>query len=164
MSWVWATAEDLGRNRAKLSLSFTARLFHILVQILRNDSIMGLYSGYSAMLLRNLSTGVLSYSSFEYLKSAVLKVTKQNHLEPFQSMSGKGVGKVAAVMYDGVLTTVKQILKEEETDVIFHQIDNDLSPFPRFAYHRTNPHKVGESTGGEKMTHFPPPSMSLNVA
>ncbi|KAL2334852.1 hypothetical protein Fmac_016065 [Flemingia macrophylla] len=117
------------------------RSWHVLVQILRNDGVMGLYAGYSATLLRNLPAGVLSYSSFEYLKSAVLGVTKQDHLEPFQSVlcgalagaisasvttpldvvktrlmtqvSGEGVGKVAAVMYDGVSATVRQILKEE---------------------------------------------------
>ncbi|KAL2326738.1 hypothetical protein Fmac_020165 [Flemingia macrophylla] len=33
---------------------------------------MGLYTGYSATLLRNLPASVLSYSSFEYLKSAIL--------------------------------------------------------------------------------------------
>ncbi|XP_020203130.1 protein MITOFERRINLIKE 1, chloroplastic [Cajanus cajan] len=117
------------------------RSWRVLVQILQNDGVMGLYAGYSATLLRNLPAGVLSYSSFEYLKSAVLKTTEQNHLEPVQSVlcgalagaisaslttpldvvktrlmtqvRGEGVGKVAAVMYDGVSATVKQILKEE---------------------------------------------------
>lgn len=110
-------------------------------EIIQNDGVMGLYAGYSATLLRNLPAGVLSYSSFEYLKAAVLQKTKQSYMEPVQSVlcgalagaisaslttpldvvktrlmtqvRGEGVSKVAAVMYDGVSATVKQILKEE---------------------------------------------------
>ncbi|CAK9185514.1 unnamed protein product [Ilex paraguariensis] len=62
------------------------RSWEVLLRILEKDGIMGLYAGYSATLLRNLPAGVLSYSSFEYLKAAVLSRTKQVHLEPFQSV------------------------------------------------------------------------------
>ncbi|RDX93567.1 Protein MITOFERRINLIKE 1, chloroplastic, partial [Mucuna pruriens] len=117
------------------------RSWQVLLEILQNDGVMGLYAGYSATLLRNLPAGVLSYSSFEYLKAAVLQKSEKSHLEPVQSVlcgalagaisaslttpldvvktrlmtqvRGEGVGKVAAVMYDGVSATVKQILKEE---------------------------------------------------
>ncbi|KAK7358006.1 hypothetical protein VNO80_17305 [Phaseolus coccineus] len=89
------------------------RSWQVLVEILQNDGVMGLYTGYSATLLRNLPAGVLSYSSFEYLKAVVLQKTEKNYLEPVQSVRGEGVGKVSAVMYDGVSATVKQILKEE---------------------------------------------------
>ncbi|KAI4348066.1 hypothetical protein L6164_008828 [Bauhinia variegata] len=117
------------------------RSWEVLLKILEKDGVLGLYAGYSATLLRNLPAGVLSYSSFEYLKAAVLSRTKQNHLEPIQSVfcgalagaisaslttpldvvktrlmtqvHGEAVNKVAAVMYSGVSATVKQILKEE---------------------------------------------------
>ncbi|XP_027094666.1 protein MITOFERRINLIKE 1, chloroplastic-like [Coffea arabica] len=117
------------------------RSWEVLLKILKKDGILGLYAGYSATLLRNLPAGVLSYSSFEYLKAAVLNSTHQVHLEPFQSVCcgalagaisaslttpldvvktrlmtqvhGEAVNKVAAVMYSGVSATVKQILKEE---------------------------------------------------
>ncbi|KAK7270929.1 hypothetical protein RJT34_26457 [Clitoria ternatea] len=117
------------------------RSWQVLVNILQNDGVMGLYAGYSATLLRNLPAGVLSYSSFEYLKGAVLRKSKKAYLEPVQSVfcgalagaisaslttpldvvktrlmtqvRGEGVSKIAAVMYDGVSATVKQILKEE---------------------------------------------------
>ncbi|KAI3464665.1 hypothetical protein Pfo_021328 [Paulownia fortunei] len=107
----------------------------------KGDGFLGLYAGYSATLLRNLPAGVLSYSSFEYLKAAVLRETKKANLEPFQSVCcgalagaisaslttpldvvktrlmtqahGEAVNKVAAAMYDGVSATIKQILKEE---------------------------------------------------
>ncbi|KAK6115063.1 hypothetical protein DH2020_007332 [Rehmannia glutinosa] len=117
------------------------RSWEVLLRILEKDGILGLYAGYSATLLRNLPAGVLSYSSFEYLKAAVLRETKKANLEPFQSVCcgalagaisaflttpldvvktrlmtqahGEAVNKVSAVMYGGVSATVKQILKEE---------------------------------------------------
>lgn len=117
------------------------RSWEVLLRILEKDGILGLYAGYSATLLRNLPAGVLSYSSFEYLKAAVLRETKQVNLEPYQSVCcgalagaisaslttpldvvktrlmtqghGEALNKVAATMYTGVSDTVKQILKEE---------------------------------------------------
>ncbi|KAE8719526.1 Protein MITOFERRINLIKE 1 [Hibiscus syriacus] len=114
------------------------RSWEVLLRILEKDGILGLYAGYSATLLRNLPAGVLSYSSFEYLKAGVLRKTKQTNLEPIQSVCcGAMAGaisaslttpldvvktrlmtqvhgnKVAAAMYSGVNATVKQILKEE---------------------------------------------------
>ncbi|CAM8939505.1 unnamed protein product [Rhodiola kirilowii] len=100
-----------------------------------------LYAGYSATLLRNLPAGVLSYSSFEYLKAIVLSKTGQDSLDPAQSVCcgalagaisasittpldvvktrlmtqvrGDVVGKAVEVVYGGVRETVKQILREE---------------------------------------------------
>ncbi|KAK8330576.1 hypothetical protein V6Z11_A10G014600 [Gossypium hirsutum] len=111
------------------------RSWQVLLKILVKDGILGLYAGYSATLLRNLPAGVFSYSSFEYLKAAVLRKTKQTNLEPIQSVccgaisaslttpldvvktrlmtQVHGGNKVAAVMYSGVNALVKQILKEE---------------------------------------------------
>ncbi|KAI3921791.1 hypothetical protein MKX01_005480 [Papaver californicum] len=115
------------------------RSWEVLVKILQKDGVLGLYAGYSATLLRNLPAGVLSYSSFEYLKSAVLSKTGQENLEPLQSVccgalagaisasittpidvtrlmtqvQGETKNKVYAVVYSGVNETVKQILKEE---------------------------------------------------
>lgn len=117
------------------------RSWEVLVKILQNDGVMGLYAGYSATLLRNLPAGVLSYSSFEYLKGAVLRKTEKGHLEPIQSVicgalagaisasvttpldvvktrlmtqaHGEAVSRVAAVMYGGVTATVREILREE---------------------------------------------------
>lgn len=114
------------------------RSWEVLLRILEKDGILGLYAGYSATLLRNLPAGVLSYSSFEYLKAAVLRETKQANLEPYQSvscgalagaisaslttpldvvktrlMTQAHVNKVGAAMYSGVRDTVKQILKDE---------------------------------------------------
>ncbi|KAE8100445.1 hypothetical protein FH972_018342 [Carpinus fangiana] len=118
------------------------RSWEVLLRILEKDGVLGLYAGYSATLLRNLPAGVLNYSSFEYLKAAVLRRTGKAHLEPVQSVccgalagaisasittpldvvktrlmtqlhGGDAVNKVAAAMYSGVAATVKQILKEE---------------------------------------------------
>ncbi|XP_052188226.1 protein MITOFERRINLIKE 1, chloroplastic [Diospyros lotus] len=117
------------------------RSWEVLLRIIEKDGILGLYAGYSATLLRNLPAGVLSYSSFEYLKAAVLESTKQAHLEPIQSVCcgalagaisaslttpldvvktrlmtqahGEAMNKVAAALHTGVSATVKQILREE---------------------------------------------------
>ncbi|KAJ7969839.1 putative Mitochondrial carrier protein [Quillaja saponaria] len=62
------------------------RSWEVLLRILEKDGVLGLYAEYSVTLLRNLPAGMLSYSSFEYLKAAVLSRTKQNHLEPIQSV------------------------------------------------------------------------------
>ena len=48
--------------------------------------VMGCYAGYTATLLKNLLAGVLSYSSFKYLKVTVLQKTKQSYLESVQSV------------------------------------------------------------------------------
>ncbi|KAI4352956.1 hypothetical protein L6164_007159 [Bauhinia variegata] len=113
------------------------RSWEVLLKILEKDGVLGLYAGYSATLLRNLPAGVLNYSSFEYLKAAVLRRTEQSHLEPIQSVFCGALagaisaslttpldvvktrlmtqvhGEAAAAMYSGVSATVKQILKEE---------------------------------------------------
>ncbi|GAA0164137.1 mitochondrial carrier protein [Lithospermum erythrorhizon] len=117
------------------------RSWEVALRILEKDGILGLYAGYSATLLRNLPAGVLSYSSFEYLKAAVLKRAKQVNLEGYQSVCcgalagaisaslttpldvvktrlmtqshGEVNKKLAAAMYGGVQVTVKQILTEE---------------------------------------------------
>jgi hypothetical protein len=117
------------------------RSYQVFINILQNEGVLGLYRGYSATLLRNLPAGVLSYSSFEYLKLAVMKSTNKNHLEPIQSVicgalagaisasittpldvvktrlmtqaRNEAVGKVATVMYGGVKDTIGEILKEE---------------------------------------------------
>ncbi|CAH9136956.1 unnamed protein product [Cuscuta epithymum] len=115
--------------------------WEVLLRILENDGVMGLYAGYSATLLRNLPAGVLNYSSFEYLKAALLKKTKKTRLEPYHSVCcgalagaisaslttpldvvktrlmtqvpGDAANKVAAAMVSGVWVTLRQILKEE---------------------------------------------------
>lgn len=113
------------------------RSWEVLLRILEKDGFFGLYAGYSATLLRNLPAGVLSYSSFEYLKAAVLSRTKQANLEPFQSVCcGALAGAISACLTTpldvvktrlmtqvrkdavdkvagGVSATLKQILKEE---------------------------------------------------
>ncbi|XP_038885395.1 protein MITOFERRINLIKE 1, chloroplastic [Benincasa hispida] len=125
----------------RMQVGAKGRSWEVLIRILEKDGIMGLYAGYFATLLRNLPAGVLSYSSFEYLKAAVLSKTKSDKLEPFQSVCcgalagaisatlttpldvvktrlmtqvhGEAANKVSAAMYSGVSATIKQILKEE---------------------------------------------------
>ncbi|KAF8411667.1 hypothetical protein HHK36_004225 [Tetracentron sinense] len=125
----------------RMQAGAVGRSWEVLLRILEKDGVLGLYAGYSATLLRNLPAGVLSYSSFEYLKAAVISRTEKGHLEPFQSVccgalagaisaslttpldvvktrlmtqvQGEGKNKVAVAVYSGISATVKEILKEE---------------------------------------------------
>ncbi|XXG81907.1 hypothetical protein AAC387_Pa09g2442 [Persea americana] len=125
----------------RMQAGASGRSWQVLLRILERDGVLGLYAGYSATLLRNLPAGVLSYSSFEYLKSAVLGSTGKDHLEPFQSVCcgalagaisaslttpldvvktrlmtqvpGEANSKIVASVFGGVSGTVRQILKEE---------------------------------------------------
>lgn len=116
--------------------AMSGRSWQVLVKILQTDGVLGLYSGYAATLLRNLPAGVMSYSSFEYLKAAVLSKTGKANLEPVESVfCGAMAGAISASLTTpldvvktrlmtqlqgdarsrmlGVSATVAQILKEE---------------------------------------------------
>ncbi|CAO2834019.1 unnamed protein product [Amaranthus hypochondriacus] len=117
------------------------RSWEVLVKILEKDGVLGLYAGYSATLLRNVPSGVLSFSSFEWLKAAVLSHSNKEKMTPLESVCcgalagvisaslttpldviktrlmtqvpGDGVNKVAAATLSGVSTIVKQIMRDE---------------------------------------------------
>lgn len=125
----------------RMQAGAAGRSWQVLLKILERDGVLGLYAGYSATLLRNLPAGVLSYSSFEYLKAAVLRRTGKGHLEPLQSVCcgamagaisaslttpldvvktrlmtqvpGEMRSKIAVSVYGGISSMVRQILKEE---------------------------------------------------
>lgn len=83
------------------------RSWQVLLATIERDGIGGLYAGYSATILRNLPTGVLSFSSFEYLKAAVLSKSKKPNLQPMESvMCGALAGAISAV-----LTTPLDVVK-----------------------------------------------------
>ncbi|KAJ0976625.1 hypothetical protein J5N97_012099 [Dioscorea zingiberensis] len=83
------------------------RSWEVMLRILEKDGVLGLYAGYSATLLRNIPAGVLSYSSFEYLKAFVLSRTGKSHLEPLQSVCcGALAGAISAS-----LTTPLDVVK-----------------------------------------------------
>ncbi|KAL2921797.1 Protein MITOFERRINLIKE 1 chloroplastic [Bienertia sinuspersici] len=105
--------------------------WEVLLQILKKDGVLGLYTGYSATLLRNLPAGMLSYSSFEWLKSAVLRKGNKEKMTPLESVCcGALAGAISASLTtpldvvktrlmtqvhgnSGVNAIVKQILMEE---------------------------------------------------
>ncbi|XP_020575922.1 protein MITOFERRINLIKE 1, chloroplastic [Phalaenopsis equestris] len=91
----------------RMQTGAAGRSWEVLLRILEKDGIMGLYTGYSATLLRNLPAGILSYSSFEYLKGFVLRTTGNAYLEPAQSVvCGALAGGISAS-----LTTPLDVLK-----------------------------------------------------
>ncbi|KAL9234189.1 hypothetical protein vseg_009085 [Gypsophila vaccaria] len=109
------------------------RSWEVLLHILEKDGVLGLYAGYSATLLRNLPAGVISYSSFDYLKTALLRHKGNLKLDPLESvLCGALAGAISSslttpldvvktrlmtqvhgVVYSGISETVRQILMEE---------------------------------------------------
>ncbi|PKA53943.1 Protein mitoferrin-like 1, chloroplastic [Apostasia shenzhenica] len=91
----------------RIQAGAAGRSWEVLLRILEKDGILGLYAGYSATLLRNLPAGILSYSSFEYLKAFVLSKTGNAYLEPAQSVCcGALAGAISAS-----LTTPLDVVK-----------------------------------------------------
>ncbi|KAL6616772.1 hypothetical protein ACP70R_039042 [Stipagrostis hirtigluma subsp. patula] len=85
----------------------TGRSWQVLLHILRTDGFLGLYAGYAATLLRNLPAGVLSYSSFEYLKAFTLNKGNKERLTPGESvLCGALAGAISAA-----LTTPLDVVK-----------------------------------------------------
>ncbi|KAJ6834407.1 protein MITOFERRINLIKE 1, chloroplastic [Iris pallida] len=117
----------------RMQAGASGRSWEVMLRIIEKDGILGLYAGYSATLLRNLPAGILSYSSFEYLKAFVLGKTGKGYLEPAESVCcGALAGAISASLttpFDVVKTrlmtqvqgqggnkisvTVRQILMEE---------------------------------------------------
>ncbi|KAM3355094.1 hypothetical protein ACQJBY_025710 [Aegilops geniculata] len=85
----------------------TGRSWQVLLQILQADGFFGLYAGYAATLLRNLPAGVLSYSSFEYLKAFALSKSNAANLTPGESVL---CGALAGAISAG-LTTPLDVVK-----------------------------------------------------
>ncbi|TKW19023.1 hypothetical protein SEVIR_5G470600v4 [Setaria viridis] len=85
----------------------TGRSWQVLLQIIQADGFFGLYAGYAATLLRNLPAGVLSYSSFEYLKAFTLRTRGKDRLTPGESvLCGALAGAISAA-----LTTPLDVVK-----------------------------------------------------
>eukprot|EP00250_Pteridium_aquilinum_P013961 c21685_g1_i1 orf=310-1851(+) len=83
------------------------RSWEVFLKIVENEGFKGLYTGYSAALVRNLPASVLSFSSFEYLKSAWIKKAGKNHLDPWQNVVS---GALAGVI-SSALTTPLDVVK-----------------------------------------------------
>ncbi|CAL9149975.1 unnamed protein product [Musa hybrid cultivar] len=107
----------------RMQAGAVGRSWEVLVRILEKDGILGLYAGYSATLLRNLPAGILSYSSFEYLKSFVLSKTGKAYLEPAQSvLCGALAGAISAS-----LTTPLDVVKTRLMTQAHGEVRNKVS-------------------------------------
>uniref|UniRef100_A0A1D1ZKC8 Protein MITOFERRINLIKE 1, chloroplastic n=1 Tax=Anthurium amnicola TaxID=1678845 RepID=A0A1D1ZKC8_9ARAE len=107
----------------RMQAGAAGRSWEVLSRILEKDGILGLYAGYSATLMRNLPAGILSYSSFEYLKSFVISSTGQSHLEPVQSVvCGALAGAISAS-----LTTPLDVVKTRLMTQIHGETRNKIS-------------------------------------
>ncbi|KMT15982.1 hypothetical protein BVRB_3g051650 [Beta vulgaris subsp. vulgaris] len=108
----------------------------ILLQILQKDGVLGLYTGYSATLLRNLPAGVLSYSSFEWLKTAVMIIRNKEKLTPLESVCcGAMAGAISATLttpLDVVKTRLMTqfqglVVNNNSKDVVFGVMNSGVS-------------------------------------
>lgn len=71
----------------------------VLLHTIKSEGVAGLYSGYSAALLRNVPSNVISFSTFEYLKLAWLSMGDAPILTPWQSVfSGALAGALSAAV------------------------------------------------------------------
>ncbi|XP_072960092.1 protein MITOFERRINLIKE 1, chloroplastic [Typha angustifolia] len=99
------------------------RSWEVAFRILQKDGILGLYAGYTATILRNLPAGILSYSSFEYLKAFVLSQTGKPNLEPIESVCcGALAGAISASLttpLDVVKTRLMTQAKGEGSNKVF---------------------------------------------
>ncbi|KAH9325553.1 hypothetical protein KI387_005731, partial [Taxus chinensis] len=91
----------------RMQAGASGQAWQVLLATIERDGFGGLYAGYSATILRNLPAGVLSFSSFEYLKAAVLRKRNKPHLQPLESvMCGALAGAISAL-----LTTPLDVVK-----------------------------------------------------
>lgn len=91
----------------RMQAGAAGRSWHLLLRTVQNEGVRGLYAGYSAALVRNLPSSVLSFTAFEYVKAVLLKYTGKNSLDPWQSVfSGAMAGAIS-----GALTTPLDVVK-----------------------------------------------------
>lgn len=87
--------KEVVKQRMQAGMVGTA--LEVFLQTIRSEGIGGLYAGYSAALLRNLPSNIISFSTFEYLKLAWLRDGEKVTLEPWQSViSGAAAGALSA--------------------------------------------------------------------
>eukprot|EP00250_Pteridium_aquilinum_P009771 c18923_g1_i1 orf=164-1348(+) len=71
----------------------------VFLHTIESEGIAGLYAGYSAALLRNVPSNMISFSTFEYLKLAWLSMSHASILAPWQSvLSGALAGALSAAV------------------------------------------------------------------
>ncbi|CAI7732068.1 unnamed protein product [Closterium sp. NIES-53] len=93
--------------KQRMQAGAAGSVWQVLQQTVAGEGVAGLYSGYTAALLRNLPTNVLNFSTFEYLKMAILHVRHSTSLRPHESMAA---GAVAGAL-SAALTTPLDVVK-----------------------------------------------------
>ncbi|CAI7873316.1 unnamed protein product [Closterium sp. NIES-54] len=93
--------------KQRMQAGAAGSVWQVLQQTVAVEGVAGLYSGYTAALLRNLPTNVLNFSTFEYLKMAILHVRHSTSLRPHESMAA---GAVAGAL-SAALTTPLDVVK-----------------------------------------------------
>lgn len=93
--------------KQRMQAGMVGSALEVFLQTIRSEGVGGLYAGYSAALLRNLPSNIISFSTFEYLKLTWLRDGEKTALEPWQSVvSGAAAGALSAS-----LTTPLDVVK-----------------------------------------------------
>ncbi|KAL3697627.1 hypothetical protein R1sor_011703 [Riccia sorocarpa] len=91
----------------RMQIGAKGRSWEVFSRTINREGVKGLYSGYSAALVRALPSSVLSFTTFEYLKAVWLNKSKKRSLDPWQSvLSGAMAGAISAA-----LTTPLDVVK-----------------------------------------------------
>lgn len=89
--------KEVVKQRMQAGAAGSAR--QVFLHTIKSEGVIGLYAGYSAALLRNVPSNMISFSTFEYLKLAWLGQSKRSVLAPWQSvLSGALAGALSAAI------------------------------------------------------------------
>jgi len=85
--------------KQRMQVGMVGSASEVFIRTIQTEGVGGLYAGYSAALLRNLPSNIISFSTFEYLKLAWLRDSEKETLEPWQSvLSGAMAGALSAAV------------------------------------------------------------------
>ncbi|KAI5067334.1 hypothetical protein GOP47_0017862 [Adiantum capillus-veneris] len=104
------------------------RSWEVFAKIIEKEGLKGLYTGYSAALVRNLPASVLSFSSFEYLKSAWVKRSGKSHLDPWQSvLSGALAGVISSALTTPLDVVKTRLMTQARAKVSHASLTNSMA-------------------------------------
>ncbi|GAQ90610.1 mitochondrial substrate carrier family protein [Klebsormidium nitens] len=108
--------KELVKQRLQAGVAGTAG--GVLASIVREEGVKGLYRGYSAALLRNVPSNVISFSTFEYLKAGWLAGSGDAELQPWQSLLSGAVAGMLSAAATTPLDVVKTRLMTEARQAV----------------------------------------------
>ncbi|KAL2644596.1 hypothetical protein R1flu_012183 [Riccia fluitans] len=103
----------------RMQIGAKGRSWEVFLRTINKEGVKGLYSGYSAALVRALPSSVLSFTTFEYLKAVWLKRSKKRALQPWQSvLSGAMAGALSAALTTPLDVVKTRLMTQARTGVM----------------------------------------------